>query len=255
MDWESVGKGKGQLDPELVYKRLKFAHFPYLRESLELFRKDNGETLKILDMGCGPGNMGSFCGGAPAFDWVGADLWTHQLEQVAQKGVYDGLVQVNLVDGLPFGDGSFDAIVCNEVLMYLPNANHALKEIHRTLRVNGKAFIYNPIGLAPNIAAFMKKLGRILYRSSDAITFDTETDWKRAKRPGRISYFSMDTLKDRIRAAGFEVDEAKGFRIFRNRLRLLKRLEDLDIYKNTVMGLAARYPYLACDLMVAATKK
>lgn len=242
------------MNPQQALKRLKYAHFPYLRESLVLLRRDLGREIEILDMGCGPGNMGAFCGNGKDFSWVGVDLWIHQLDQAREKRIYHGLAQANLVHDLPFMTGSFDALVCNEVLMYLPDVDRALSEAHRVLKTNGKAFIYNPISLAPNAVWSMKRVGRFFHKSPDAITFDTDTDWKSANRPGRISYFSLEGLKQRVEEAGFKVDQVKAFRLFRNRLRLLKRLEDLEAYRSAVMGIADRFPHLACDVMVAATK-
>jgi SAM-dependent methyltransferase len=42
-------------------------------------------------------------------------------------------VRVDLTD-IPFGDGSFDLVICNHVLDEIPDDRRALREIHRVLR-------------------------------------------------------------------------------------------------------------------------
>ncbi len=243
------------MDSELAQKRLKFAHFPYLKENLINIRKQRASKIKVLDMGCGPGNMAEYCEMGLDLHWIGVDLWTHQLDQAREKDCYEGLVQANLVDGQPFASSVFHVVICNEVLMYLPNVEEILGEIHRVLAPDGVTFIYNPISHAPNAAWTFKKFVRLFHKSSDAITFDTPGNWKKAKRPSRISFFSMDSLKSLIEDAGFEIKDVTGFRLFRNRLRLLRNLEDFSLYRNAIKGITSKFPSLATDLMVVGKKK
>ena len=49
--------------------------------------------------------------------------------------------------------------------------------------------------------------------------------------------------------------EVTGFRIFRNRIRVMTRLENYHWYFRLTSFLTRRFPYLASDLMVVARRK
>jgi ubiquinone/menaquinone biosynthesis C-methylase UbiE len=240
---------------DTVKYRLKYAHFPYLAKALLRERAALSQGLSILDVGCGPGNIAAFCGLPAGSKWFGIDLWDHQLRQAAEKNVYDSLLQVNLLHGLPFRDESMDVVICNEVLMYLPNSREVLAEFHRILRPRGKVFIYNPISWFPRLMARLKGWIRTIHQESNSIAFDRQTNWKNADRPSRITYYSFKELIEEITAADFETSHVTGFRLFRNRIRFMTRLENYRWYFRLTRFLAGRWPQLASDLMVAAARK
>jgi SAM-dependent methyltransferase len=235
--------------------RLRFAHFPFLAQVIRSERGPGSEVLRILDAGCGPGNLAVFCGVQAEHRLFGADLWPNQLRQAAEKECYEALFQVNLVDGLPFLSECFDIIICNEVLMYLPSATETLTEFYRVLAPEGKLFVYNPISWLPRLHSAAKKLARRIYRERRTIALDIEFNWKEAERPCRITYYSLQTLVEQIRSVDFDITGFAAFRLFRNRFRLMTRLENLAWYRRLILFLAARYPHLASDLLVVACKK
>ena len=100
---------------ERTDNRLKFAHFTFLGQGILREQVSGLTRLRILDIGCGPGNLAFFCEVHAQCRLFGVDLWRNQLRQAAEKKAYEALFQVNLVDGLPFVSESFDIIVCNEV--------------------------------------------------------------------------------------------------------------------------------------------
>jgi len=235
--------------------RLKFAHFPSLASAILCEQMFGAKGLRILDIGCGPGNLAAFCKSHPECRLFGVDLWPDQLRQAAEKGAYEALFQVNLVDGLPFLSESFDIIVCNEVLMYLPNATLALAEFHRVLTRKGKLLVYNPISWLPGLNSAVKRFARKIYQEKKTIALDAQSNWKDAERPCRITYYSFQSLLDQIRGVNFHVSKITGFRLFRNRIRLMAHLEGSVWYRRLVLYLAERYPRLASDLLVVGHKK
>ncbi|MCA1960339.1 MAG: methyltransferase domain-containing protein [Desulfomonile sp.] len=239
---------------DTVRYRLKFAHFPYLARSLENERARRSEGMAILDVGCGPGNIAGFCDLPGDVKWFGLDLWEYQLVQAAEKRVYAGLFQVNLVDGLPFKDSSFDAVLCNEVLMYLPNAAELLGQFHQVLKANGVLFVYNPITWLPKVLAGARRRLRSLHQERRSVSWDRQTDWKNATRACRITYYSLRSLVEEVRSARFEIIDVTGFRIFRNRIRAMTRLEDYRWYYAITKSLVSRFPQLAADIMVVGRK-
>jgi ubiquinone/menaquinone biosynthesis C-methylase UbiE len=240
---------------EPTRNKLKFAHFQFLREALHSEAAAQADGLRVLDVGCGPGNLPDFAGPIEGSHWYGLDLWEHQLRQAHEKRTYESLFQVNLVDGLPFGNERFNVVVCNEVLMYLPNAHDMLAEFHRVLTAEGKLFVYNPISSFPNFVGKLKRLARFVHQENRTIVLDRQRDWKRATRACRITYYSLDSLVEQVASADFRVTAVKGFRIFRNRIRLMKRLEEFKHYNSATTFLAGRFPFLASDILVVGAKQ
>lgn len=234
--------------------RLKFAHFPYLDAELNEICGSSSGPVRILDVGCGPGALGGHCGKRPGAEWFGGDLWEHQLAQAKEKGTYRGLFQCHLLDGLPLKAQSVDVVVAGEVLMYLPNSRKLLEEIHRVLVPGGTAYVYNPISWAPRLMRGLKELVRLVHLESDAIAFNRKDDWRDAQRPARVTYYSFDGLKAEISSVGLNSIETRGFRIFRNRIRALTRLEKRGWYLKLNRRLLDWLPSLASDLMVKARK-
>jgi SAM-dependent methyltransferase len=54
---------------------------------------------------------------------------------------------VDLLD-MPYGDESFDVVICNHVLEHVADDRRALREIGRVLRANGYAIVMSPIDTA-----------------------------------------------------------------------------------------------------------
>ncbi|MGB6063787.1 MAG: class I SAM-dependent methyltransferase [Desulfomonilaceae bacterium] len=238
-----------------VPHHLKFAHFPSLSRAIQCEHGSRLTGLRILDIGCGPGNLPVFCEVHSECRLFGVDLWPNQLRQAAEKEAYEALFQVNLVDGLPFMRESFDIIVCNEVLMYMPNAAEILTESYRVLAPEGKLFVYNPINWLPRTHSVIKRLTRKIYQERKSISLDAQSNWKAAERACRITYYSFKSLIEQIRSANFHVAEITGFRLFRNRIRVMTRLENYAPYRRLVLLLTERYPQVASDLFVVAYKK
>ncbi|MFH0821927.1 MAG: class I SAM-dependent methyltransferase [Pseudomonadota bacterium] len=235
-------------------KRLKYAHFPFIGRVLAAEMGRTERVLRVLDVGCGPGNLPLLSDTGLEFGWFGLDLWRHQLTQAADKDLYRGLCQVNLVHGLPLRTGAFDALICNEVLMYLPNHQQLLAEFNRVLRTGGLALVYNPISWAPEITAVLRRSLRTFHQERNSVSFDRQTDWKPAERACRITYYSLDSLVTAVENAGFAVEQTVGFRLFRNRVRLMNRLENIEQYRAVIGSIAGRYPRMASDVLVVARK-
>jgi len=58
------------------------------------------------------------------------------------------------VQRLPFGDDTFDCVLCTEVLKHIPDPVQALTEFHRVLKTGGKIFLttpfFNPLHEVPH---------------------------------------------------------------------------------------------------------
>jgi SAM-dependent methyltransferase len=237
-----------------VSGELKFAHFPYVGQVLETEVRRAGRRLSVLDVGCGPGDLAKHTHIPSQCDLYGLDLWQHQLSQAADLNVYRHLLQVNLIDGIPFKSESFDLIICSAILMYLPNASEIVADCHRLLRPGGRILVYNPTCSVASISTTLKKWCRKIYQEKATVALDCQTDWKNATRACRITYYTWRSLVKELTSPGFEVTAVKGFRISRNRIRVLNRLEKFGWFRRASVYLASKCPYLASDILVEAVK-
>lgn len=233
---------------------LKFAHFPYIARLVSADRVPKARRLSVLDVGCGPGTLVSHCPLPLRADLYGLDLWPHQLHQAASKGLYAGLVQANLVDGIPFRKESFDIIVCGEILMYLPNAQQILEACYTLLRPEGTLLLYNPISQFPRLVGNLKKFWRKIYQEKASIALDRQHNWKGSTRACRVTYYKLSSLVEQVSQTGFSVENIAAFRLSLNRLRVLNRLEDCGWYRCATEYLTRRYPQLATDILIEARK-
>lgn len=101
---------------------------------------------RILDAGAGELANKAFCA---HLEYVSQDLCRYEGtgdDKGLQTGSWDtgGVDLVCDVTAVPEGDGSFDAILCSEVLEHLPEPVAALEEFARLLRPGGRLILTAP---------------------------------------------------------------------------------------------------------------
>jgi dolichol-phosphate mannosyltransferase len=90
----------------------------------------------VLDAGCGSGRLVQTLPRC-----VGLDLSLNKLRFLRDKGA--AVVQGSLF-GLPFKDGSFDVVVCSEVVEHLPDGDDPFRELARVLKPGGTLIVGTP---------------------------------------------------------------------------------------------------------------
>lgn len=99
-----------------------------------LFREWLGQGKRILDLGCRDGVLTRHY--TPGNEVIGLDIDLAALGSASEK-LSIRAVHATLNGGLPFPDGSFDAVVMAEVLEHLPYLPITLAEVRRVLRPGG----------------------------------------------------------------------------------------------------------------------
>lgn len=110
--------------------------------------------MRVLDLGCGEGRHVHGLHMLSDLDVVGVDIdltsltkaregLTYLTEIGAKTSGTANFCSASAYD-LPFGDNTFDAIVCSEVLEHLDNYPAVISEMKRVLKSNGKLAITIP---------------------------------------------------------------------------------------------------------------
>jgi SAM-dependent methyltransferase len=124
----------------------------YEEQILPLIARHLAGATRVLDVGCGEGQVSRLAAGVPGVELVlGVDPTWAQVQEAARRG--GGVVLARAEAGsLPFSNGSFDAAVACLVFEHIVDANGAIAEVGRVLATRGKfLFLLNhPLLQTPN---------------------------------------------------------------------------------------------------------
>ena len=170
---------------------------------------------RVVDVGCGTGDLSLACGRAGARTVLGVDFARPMLPLARRKAARRGAADVGFVQGdglrLPLEDGSADAWCAAFVMRNVPDVDGLLAEAHRVLRPGGRLAVLDIPRiegglLAPfkrfHLARVVPMLGRLFGGHSDAYSY----------LPVSAAHFmSVDELSTRLAASGFEVERVRTF--------------------------------------------
>ena len=100
----------------------------------------NFQNPKILDVGCGTGSLTKSL--TPFGDVYGFDISETAVYFCRQQGLYN--IKVGDINNLPYEDNFAEIIVCSDMLEHVDDDIHALKELYRVLKPNGRLVITVP---------------------------------------------------------------------------------------------------------------
>jgi ubiquinone/menaquinone biosynthesis C-methylase UbiE len=169
---------------------------PWARDLLDLAIPRAGERL--LDVACGSGIVARLAAErvGPTGTVVGVDIDPAMLA-VARKAFGAAKIDWREADAaaLPLEDRSFDVVICQEGLQYLPDRAAALREIHRVLVPRGRLAVscWRPIEYSPGFLAFVEALRE--HAGADAA----------ALVAAPFAFWDVGGLRAVILRAGFEI--------------------------------------------------
>jgi SAM-dependent methyltransferase len=124
----------------------------YEEQILPLAEEHLAGAACVLDVGCGEGQLARrIAGGDPAPFVAGVDPTQGQIAAAVSRGGRVRYVR-GVAEGLPFADGSFDAVVICLALEHLDPFEPAVHEIARVLSLAGRfvCFLNHPLLQAPD---------------------------------------------------------------------------------------------------------
>src|SRR5256885_11529661 len=90
---------------------------------------------RVLDVGCGPGNLTERFAKELGADVKAVDVSGRMVELARARGIDAREADA---DALPFGDGEFDCVFAGWVLYHVQNVEQAIAECARVLRPGGR---------------------------------------------------------------------------------------------------------------------
>lgn len=99
---------------------------------------------KILDLGCGNGNILKLISKKADLQLYGLDLSDKMVKEAEKKLGNKATFTIGDSENLPYEDNIFDVIVCNASFHHYPNPLKVLKEIKRTLKKDGTLILGDP---------------------------------------------------------------------------------------------------------------
>ncbi len=124
----------------------------YVEQILPLAAAELAGARRVLDVGCGDGQISRLVKGLDeSATVVGIDPTWNQVSVAAQRGGATGFVRA-FADELPFPDASFDAVVACLVFEHIDEVDQAIAEVARVLEPGGRFcfFLNHPLLQTPD---------------------------------------------------------------------------------------------------------
>jgi len=135
--------------------------------TLSVIEKWVEERAKVLDLGCGNGDILSELQKSKSVNGLGVEIEEKNIEECLLKNI--SVIEQNIDDGLAnFSNDSFDVVILSQTIQVLKNPNTALEEITRI----GKTCIVT----IPNFGHWRSRLS-LLFNGRMPVTSPLPESW------------------------------------------------------------------------------
>ncbi|KUN17617.1 methyltransferase [Streptomyces corchorusii] len=211
---------------------------------------------RVLDVGCGDGEMVLRLAAA-GHHVTGVEKSPGMLDAAAKRvaAVPEITERVTLTEGdiynLPFGDATFDAVVCHGVVMYLPDSIAPLAHLARLVAINGVLSVLTKNQLA---------VGAREALSGDYTAARSQIESGQAASVGNLGLTTRgdtpDHLDDLARANGLTPLPWQGVRIFHDhRTDWTPTENEYQAALETEWAASSRSPYRELGRLVHAVAR
>lgn len=225
-----------------------------------MFRQHLGSARRLLDIGCGGGEIAGYLGGTlGAKELYGVEISDKRAQAARRVGV--DVVRLDLnQEALPFESGFFEAVFCGEVIEHVTDTDHLLEEIYRVLAPRGLCVL-----TTPNLAAWFNRLALFLGWQPFETSVSLRHEVGRPKSlvstwgcRGHLQVFTYRALRELLAAHGLRIVDAAGVRLSEIygfggwSEKPLRALVERVAYP--VDAVCSASPSLACRMVVALRK-
>ncbi|MCB0805021.1 MAG: methyltransferase domain-containing protein [Bacteroidales bacterium] len=200
-------------------KRLSF-----ILESLSKHTKPGG---KVLDIGCGNGNI-SFQLAKYGYQVTGIDISTEAIEEAKRNYKLPNLTfkTVKAEDLATFNDTRFDALVCSEVIEHLNHPEDLTQLFKNYLNPGGAVIVTVPNGFGPREVLITKRMQNLIRKKGftfkvvlglkKMMGYKGETIQSSAEDLTHVQFFSKKSLKNLAESSGFEIEDVRAANFVEN---------------------------------------
>lgn len=149
-----------------------------------------GPGRRLLDVACGAGGPARFAARTTGCEVVGVDNSEGAIATASRLSIEDGLqdrAKFQVADAglpLPFADASFDAVLCVDAIVLLPERAAVLRDWTRLLRPGGRVAFTDP-GVVTGLVTLGELSGRT--GGTESFCFSTPGDNERLLREAGLT--------------------------------------------------------------------
>ena len=160
------------------------------------------EPRRILEVGCGWGELAEWVGRDTGAEVVAVDLSPRMIELANERGVEASVADVQ---ALPFGNGEFDVAIAAWMLYHVPDLDRGLAELARVLRPGGR------LVAATNSRFHLLELRELVGSGPSILKFSREDGEEHLRRhfervsrediDGRLEFADRSEVEEYVRAS------------------------------------------------------
>jgi 2-polyprenyl-3-methyl-5-hydroxy-6-metoxy-1,4-benzoquinol methylase len=201
----------------------------------------NNPQAKVLDIGCGNGNI-SMALGSLGYNVTGVDIDIVSIEKANAKNNLPN-VSFRILDANSFKlNDEYDAIVCSEVLEHLTDPAELLQSIYRILKPNGILAATVPNGTGPRellitrpVLWFQKKgIGNVILGLKRVLGYSNSTLQSSNPDLTHVQFFRAGSFARMLQSVGFKkkkwsnagfIEKVFPFSWFSRRIYFLQKMD------------------------------
>jgi 2-polyprenyl-3-methyl-5-hydroxy-6-metoxy-1,4-benzoquinol methylase len=184
-----------------------FKRLDFIVDAIKNLKKSD---IKILDIGCGNGNI-SLALGSLGYSVTGVDIDSTSIENARKINNFKN-VQFKVLDANAFDvKDEFDAIVCSEVLEHLENPSELVQSIFSILKKDGILVATVPNGWGPREVLITKpmqwlhknKMDTAILKFKKILGYSNHTQQSSNPDLTHVQFFTAGNFKKTLENAGF----------------------------------------------------